>query len=70
MGSTVFLNGEYIPHEKASIHVEDRGFTLADVLYEVFRIYGGLESQLMRLLENGGEPDAMTVPYERYGTRF
>ncbi len=58
MAGTVFLNGDYIPHEKALIHVEDRGFTFADALYEVFRIYGGkpftLDRHIQRM-ERGAE---------------
>lgn len=30
-----FLNGQFIEHSKAFVHIEDRGFQLADAVYEV-----------------------------------
>ena len=39
--SVVFLNGEYIPAEDALVSVNDRGFLLADGIYEVTPVYGG-----------------------------
>ncbi len=39
--STVYLNGEYIPKEKAFISVDDRGFLFGDGIYEVTAIYRG-----------------------------
>lgn len=37
----VYLNGEYLPQEKAHISPDDRGFVLADGVYEVTRCYKG-----------------------------
>ena len=37
----VYLNGEYVPLEDATVSVEDRGFLFADGVYEVVRVYGG-----------------------------
>jgi D-alanine transaminase len=39
--STVYLNGEYIPKEKAFISVDDRGFLFGDGIYEVTAAYSG-----------------------------
>lgn len=39
--TTIYLNGEYLPLEKATVSVEDRGFLFADGIYEVVRCYGG-----------------------------
>lgn len=36
---TVYLNGEFIPYERAVVPVDDRGFTFADAVYEVIRCY-------------------------------
>jgi D-alanine transaminase len=36
--STVYLNGEYIPKERATISVDDRGFIFGDGIYEVVRV--------------------------------
>ncbi|MDA0711830.1 MAG: D-amino-acid transaminase [bacterium] len=38
---TVFLNGAYLPMEQAHISPDDRGFLLADGVYEVTRCYKG-----------------------------
>lgn len=38
---TIYLNGEYLPLEKATLPVEERGFLFADGIYEVVRLYGG-----------------------------
>jgi D-alanine transaminase len=36
-----YVNGEFVPLERAFVHVEDRGFQFADAVYEVVRTYGG-----------------------------
>lgn len=36
---TVYLNGQYLPIEQATISVLDRGFLFSDALYEVIAIY-------------------------------
>jgi D-alanine transaminase len=41
--TTVYLNGEYIPHEHAVISVDDRGFVFGDGIYEGVR---GIDGQL------------------------
>ena len=49
----VYLNGNFIPKDKAYIPVMDRGFLFGDGVYEVFPVYNntiiGLESHLNRL---------------------
>jgi D-alanine transaminase len=30
-----YINGEFLPHEKATIHIEDRGYVFSDGVYEV-----------------------------------
>ncbi len=35
MSRISYLNGEFLPHEKCFIHIEDRGFQFADGAYEV-----------------------------------
>jgi D-alanine transaminase len=37
----VYLNGQFIPRDKALISPDDRGFLLGDSIYEVIRWYGG-----------------------------
>jgi D-alanine transaminase len=37
----VYVNGRYLPHGQASVHVEDRGFQFADGVYEVCEVRHG-----------------------------
>lgn len=37
----VYLNGEYMPQEKATVSVMDRGFLFGDGVYEVVPVYDG-----------------------------
>jgi len=41
MFRTAYVNGRYLPHAHALVHVEDRGYQFADAVYEVCEIYGG-----------------------------
>jgi len=36
-----YVNGRYVPHRLASVHVEDRGYQFADGVYEVIAVRGG-----------------------------
>lgn len=36
-----YVNGRYVPHSQAVVHVEDRGYQFADAVYEVFSVVGG-----------------------------
>lgn len=47
----VYLNGEYLPREKAHISPEDRGFLFADAIYEVVRFYRGRPYHLAEHVE-------------------
>ena len=38
---TVYVNGEYLPENKATISVFDRGFLFADAVYEVTSVLDG-----------------------------
>lgn len=59
MSLIVYLNGQFLPYEQASIPVEDRAFLLADGIYEVIRVYGGrpfhMEGHLKRLARSARE---------------
>lgn len=54
-----FLNGEYVPHENAFIHVEDRGFVFADGIYDFVLVHRGClineEAHLDRIAYSLGE---------------
>lgn len=41
MSRIAYVNGRYLPHGDAGIHIEDRGFQFADGVYEVCEVRGG-----------------------------
>jgi D-alanine transaminase len=41
MSRIAYVNGRYVPHADAAVHIEDRGYQLADGVYEVCEIAGG-----------------------------
>ena len=41
MSRVAYVNGRYVPHQHASVHVEDRGYQFADGVYEVCEIRDG-----------------------------
>ena len=41
MSRIAYVNGRYVPHRAASVHVEDRGYQFADGVYEVCEVRGG-----------------------------
>lgn len=41
MPRIAYVNGRYLPHADASVHIEDRGFQFADGVYEVVAFMGG-----------------------------
>ncbi|MGF1455494.1 MAG: D-amino-acid transaminase [Alphaproteobacteria bacterium] len=42
MSRLAYVNGRYVPHAQAMVHVEDRGFQFSDGIYEVCALSGGL----------------------------
>ena len=41
MPKVTYVNGRYLPHGQAVVHVEDRGFQFADGVYEVIAVANG-----------------------------
>jgi len=41
MSRVAYVNGLYVPHGDAAVHVEDRGYQLGDGVYEVWAVFGG-----------------------------
>ncbi len=41
MSRVAYVDGRYLRHDKASIHIEDRGYQFADGVYEVLAVVGG-----------------------------
>ena len=59
MSRIAYVNGRYVPHGEAVVHVEDRGYQFADGVYEVIAVQGGRlidkEPHLDRLDRSLGE---------------
>ena len=41
MGRVAYVNGRFVRHAEAAVHIEDRGYQLADAVYEVWAVFGG-----------------------------
>jgi len=52
-GRVAYVNGRYLPHGAASVHIEDRGLQFADAVYEVCAVLGG------RLTDEEGHLDRL-----------
>jgi len=37
-----YVNGRFVPHRAASVHIEDRGYQFSDGIYEVVPVYKGI----------------------------
>ncbi|MBD3679085.1 MAG: D-amino-acid transaminase [Rhodobacteraceae bacterium] len=65
MSRIVYVNGEYLPEEEAKVSIFDRGFLMADGVYEVTSVLGGklidFEGHAKRLERSLTELD-MTAP--------
>jgi D-alanine transaminase len=41
MSRVAYVDGQYLPHRTAAVHIEDRGYQFADGVYEVLAVLGG-----------------------------
>jgi D-alanine transaminase len=41
MSRVAYVNGRYLPHARAVVHIEDRGYQFGDGVYEVCEVRGG-----------------------------
>ncbi len=68
MSRIAYVDGRYVPHRHASVHIEDRGFQFADGVYEVVAVIGGRRfdepRHLDRLERSLGEID-IVMPMSR-----
>ena len=59
MTRTVYVNGDYLPEDQATVSIFDRGFLMADGVYEVVSVLDGklldFEGHLRRLKRSLGE---------------
>lgn len=61
----VYVNGHFVPKEKASISVFDHGFLYGDGIYETLRAYGGklfLLSKHLSRLKQSAEAISLKLP--------
>ncbi len=66
-GRVAYVDGRYVPHGRAAVHIEDRGLQLGDSVYEVCGVVDGVlmdeEEHLDRLARSLGEIEmAMPMP--------
>lgn len=67
-GRTAYVNGRFVPHGEACVHIEDRGLQLGDSVYEVFLIRDGRlfdEAPHLERLERSVGEIAMAMPMGR-----
>ncbi len=63
-----YVNGQYVPHDRAAVHIEDRGYQFADGVYEVVIIVGGRpvdEGPHLDRLERSLSELAIAMPMSR-----
>lgn len=50
MPRIAYVNGRYLPHRDAAVHIEDRGYQFADAVYEVCEVARGFIVDMTRHL--------------------
>jgi D-alanine transaminase len=59
MSRVAYVDGKYVPHRSAVVHIEDRGYQFADGVYEVLAVVDGhlvdIEPHLRRLTRSLSE---------------
>ena len=59
MGRVAYVNGRFVRHAEAAVHIEDRGYQFADGVYEVWAVFGGrladAQGHFARLARSLGE---------------
>ena len=68
MPRQAYVNGRYLPHGAASVHIEDRGYQFADGVYEVVPVAAGIlvdEEPHLDRLERSLRELRMAMPMSR-----
>ena len=68
-GRVAYVNGRYVPHRDAAVHIEDRGLQFGDSVYEVCGIVDGKltdEPEHLDRLERSLNEIEMRMPVERH----
>lgn len=73
MSRIAYVNGRYVPHGQASVHIEDRGYQFSDAIYEVCETRDGklidLPGHLDRL-ERSAQELHLALPMNRTALTF
>jgi D-alanine transaminase len=72
MSRIAYVNGRYVRHGEASVHIEDRGYQFADGVYEVCEIRDGFtidETRHLDRLERSLRELAIRMPMARAALR-
>jgi D-alanine transaminase len=68
MSRVAYVNGRFVPHGQAAVHIEDRGYQLSDGIYEVWSVMDGkladAEGHFARLDRSLGEL-SIAAPMDR-----
>jgi len=67
-GRVAYVDGRYVSHARAFVHVEDRGLQFSDAIYEVFGVAGGFilnEEEHLDRLERSVRELRMAMPMAR-----
>jgi len=67
-GRIAYVNGRYLPHASACVHVEDRALQLGDGIYEVAAVSAGKlidEEEHLDRMERSLQEIGMAMPMER-----
>jgi D-alanine transaminase len=72
-GRIAYVNGRYVPHGDAHVHIEDRGLQFADSVYEVCAVIDRAiwdEEEHLERLERSLSELRMTMPVARGSLKF
>jgi D-alanine transaminase len=72
-GHTAYVNGAYVPHADAHVHIEDRGLQFSDAIYEVWGVSNGTlldEAEHFDRLERSLRELQMAMPMSRHALTF
>ena len=67
-GRWAYVNGRYVPHARAAVHIEDRGLQFSDAIYEVWGVSDGAlldEEEHFERLERSLRELRMAMPMSR-----
>jgi D-alanine transaminase len=73
MSRVAYVNGRYVPHGAARVHIEDRGYQFADAVYEVIGIADGRfldEDPHLDRLNHSLQELRIAWPIERKALKF